>query len=64
MRDCIDHGDRKYKQLEESLKKAKEDYELQVNELKLFYDHRIALLDEKFTKRELVSEINVEGMLG
>lgn len=53
LRDCIDHGDRKYKQLEESLKKAKEDYELQVNELKLFYDHRIALLDEKFTKREL-----------
>ena len=55
MKSCIEKGEKRYKQLQGRLVRVKEEYESQLNEVKLVYDHRVSALDKEFTKREQVS---------
>lgn len=50
-------SEKRCKQLEEQLRKTKENHESQISELKLLCDHRIAVLDKRFAEKEQVPSI-------
>ena len=58
MKSCTEKGKKQYKQLQERLVRVKDEYESQLNELKVVCDRRVSALNEEFTKREQVSYVS------
>lgn len=55
MKGCIEHRKKLYRELEDELKATKKKNESQITELKVVFDHKIAVLDKSFAKKEQVN---------